>query len=558
MVWTATTNTQSESSSNAEEDGSDGDAEMDEDDDDMNEPSSSTSIDEFLGGKDDEERMEIQTEMQELLDAVPQLANDYKLISRLGTGTFSSVYKAIDLHYDKWYNRVWHGRHSPKSSAHYQSVEHPRGARVYVALKRIYVTSSPERIRNEIRVMEDSRGCRHVCQLITAFRRQDQVVAVMPYQKNEDFREFFATLPMAGVKEYLRCLLRGLRDTHARGIIHRDLKPANFLYDPCTGKGTICDFGLASVNLDSPSPNPKCLHTAATRSHLHGQLKSHSQYDISYIKRMQREARARNHAPADTIGWPLNDARQPSKANRAGTRGFRAPEVLLKCIDQTAGKFSYVYHSIDIWSVGIMLLLFLTGKFPLFNAGDDIEALMEIATIMGMKRMEKIATLHSRVISTNLPSITPGGMPWREFCSKQNESLEEPPPACPQWFPHAKEPVSQEEHLADLDNAFDLLEKLMHPESVARITARDALYHPFLHEEPGDDHFFPHPFGQGVCGHLHDRDEDGSLVVIREDGSGRRMMRYVESGEGIAIGDEPCEFHADDDSSVQHCEFALS
>ncbi len=53
-------------------------------------------------------------------------------------------------------------------------------------------------------------------------------------------------------------------------------------------------------------------------------------------------------------------------------------------------------EAIDIWSVGIMLLLFLTGKFPLFNAGDDIEALMEIATIMGMKRMEKIATLHSQ------------------------------------------------------------------------------------------------------------------------------------------------------------------
>lgn len=29
-----------------------------------------------------------------------------------------------------------------------------------------------------------------------------------------------------------------------------------------------------------------------------------------------------------------------SKANRAGTRGFRAPEVLLKCGSQTGGAFS--------------------------------------------------------------------------------------------------------------------------------------------------------------------------------------------------------------------------
>jgi cell division control protein 7 len=42
-------------------------------------------------------------------------------------------------------------------------------------------------------------------------------------------------------------MFRALRDIHARGIIHRDLKPANFLFDPRTGIGTLCDFGLASV-----------------------------------------------------------------------------------------------------------------------------------------------------------------------------------------------------------------------------------------------------------------------------------------------------------------------
>lgn len=31
--------------------------------------------------------------------------------------------------------------------------------------------------------------------------------------------------------------------------------------------------------------------------------------------------------------------RSSVRANRAGTRGFRAPEVLLKCPDQTVGKF---------------------------------------------------------------------------------------------------------------------------------------------------------------------------------------------------------------------------
>jgi len=51
--------------------------------------------------------------------------------------------------------------------------------------------------------------------------------------------------------------------------------------------------------------------------------------------------------------------------------------------------------AIDVWAVGMILLFFLIGKFPLFQSNDDIEALMEIAAIIGRKQMEKTATLHS-------------------------------------------------------------------------------------------------------------------------------------------------------------------
>ena len=59
---------------------------------------------------------------------------------------------------------------------------------VYVAVKRIYTTSGPERIRNELSILEDCRGCRHSSQIITAFRNDDQVVIVLPYHRNTDFR----------------------------------------------------------------------------------------------------------------------------------------------------------------------------------------------------------------------------------------------------------------------------------------------------------------------------------------------------------------------------------
>jgi cell division control protein 7 len=135
--------------------------------------------------KSPEEREEIEEEIEELEAAVPRLKKDYKIIDRLGTGTFSSVYKAIDLGSHKWDNTPWRGPHPP---SHNQSV---RENKVFVAVKKIYPTSNPERIRNEIAIMQDCRGCRHVSQLITAFRHEDQVLAIMPYHRNEDFRVCF-------------------------------------------------------------------------------------------------------------------------------------------------------------------------------------------------------------------------------------------------------------------------------------------------------------------------------------------------------------------------------
>jgi cell division control protein 7 len=59
---------------------------------------------------------------------------------------------------------------------------------------------------------------------------------------------------------------------------------------------------------------------------------------------------------------------------------------------------TYPWSAIDVWAAGTILLFFLTGKFPLFQCADDNEALMEIAVILGRKRMEKVALLHSGFI----------------------------------------------------------------------------------------------------------------------------------------------------------------
>ena len=62
--------------------------------------------------------------------------------------------------------------------------------------------------------------------------------------------------------------------------------------------------------------------------------------------------------------------RNECMAPRAGTPGFRAPEVLLKHLCQTS--------AIDIWSVGVIFASLLTKKYPFFRNTDDLTSLAEI------------------------------------------------------------------------------------------------------------------------------------------------------------------------------------
>ncbi|KAJ1670761.1 Cell division control protein 7, partial [Spiromyces aspiralis] len=114
-----------------------------------------------------------------------------------------------------------------------------------VAVKKIYVTSSPKRIANEIVILRDLGGSSKIVSLITAMRHQDQVVLVMPYFKHDDFRTFYQDFSIYEIRKYCQSLFQALEHTHAKGIMHRDVKPSNFLYNVRRRHGVLVDFGLA-------------------------------------------------------------------------------------------------------------------------------------------------------------------------------------------------------------------------------------------------------------------------------------------------------------------------
>ncbi|KAI9800216.1 MAG: hypothetical protein M1825_004200 [Sarcosagium campestre] len=376
----------------------------------------------------------------------------FRLIKRIGEGTFSTVYKAEDLLYEH-YNNHWDAeqRDDPKWMP---PPPRTRGTRPpihrdrprFVALKKIYVTSSPSRIQNELELLNALKGCESVCSLITAFRHQDQVVAVLPYFHHVDFRNYFRHFTIPNMRMYFRSLFTALRAVHKYRIIHRDIKPTNFLYDVERRRGVLVDFGLAERE-GTDSSHCLCRESSASRN------------------RRIEELQALQLPPGS--GYPKNDARPSRRANRAGTRGFRAPEVLFKCPSQTT--------KIDIWSAGVILLTMLARRFPFFNSADDVEAMIEISTIFGAKRMRAAALLHGAVFESTLPSIGERGFPFEKIIlwstGRDGKDADGRPVRVPQ----------------DEGVAIDFLRGCLDLDPKKRLSALQALNHPFLLTQDEDD-----------------------------------------------------------------------
>lgn len=356
--------------------------------------------------KDEYVPPEIKQEMDQLYNEIPYIQSNYKLIDKIGEGTFSTVYKAQDIN-----NKI-----TSKFASHFWSQD-PNSK--YVALKKIYVTSSPQRIYNELNLLYIlTGGSNRVAPLCDAIRVRDQVIAVLPYYPHEEFRNFYRDLPIKGIKTYIFELLNALKFVHSKGIIHRDVKPTNFLFNPELGRGVLVDFGLAETQLDysslvSSQSQPKdgtshssnmerlseqfcpCIMRDSNNNSIAGMdaATAHHQGGMVTIQN-GKLVHLNNVQGVDlTKGYPKNETRRIKRANRAGTRGFRAPEVLMKCGSQTT--------KIDIWSVGVILLCLLSRRFPMFQSLDDTDSLLELCAIFGWKTLRKCASLHGLGFTIN-------------------------------------------------------------------------------------------------------------------------------------------------------------
>jgi serine/threonine protein kinase len=52
--------------------------------------------------------------------------------------------------------------------------------------------------------------------------------------------------------------------------------------------------------------------------------------------------------------------------------------------------------AVDIWAAGVILLCFLSGRYPFFNASNDVDSLLEITQIVGRNSMAQFAATYSK------------------------------------------------------------------------------------------------------------------------------------------------------------------
>ncbi|KAK2566029.1 Cell division cycle 7-related protein kinase [Acropora cervicornis] len=356
------------------------------------------------------------SEAGELLKKIPEIQDIFTTVSKIGEGTFSNVYL---VRMNEIEDELW-------------------------ALKHIIPTSGPGRVENELKCLQDIGGTDNVIGIQFTLRCNDNLVFVLPYFPHQKFQEYFLEMSVCEIKEYMKNLLIALKRVHSFDVIHRDVKPSNFLYSRDTERFRLVDFGLAMKVpgstcslLDSPkeakkkrrmsnqSPKrslqprrrssrlsppadhpaskvaedsilkPRCVNTSNWEfTHQSKDFKVPSKNATSKLRRSSSEKSSGkvSFQPAQVL-CPLRHgpkevcticmARGHQNTPRAGTPGFRSPEVLLKYPQQSP--------AVDMWSAGVIFLCILSGRYPFFKAYDDMMSLAQIMTLCGTDEAAKTA-----------------------------------------------------------------------------------------------------------------------------------------------------------------------
>eukprot|EP00455_Lapot_gusevi_P009761 TRINITY_DN1438_c0_g1_i2.p1 TRINITY_DN1438_c0_g1~~TRINITY_DN1438_c0_g1_i2.p1 ORF type:complete len:353 (-),score=79.28 TRINITY_DN1438_c0_g1_i2:144-1202(-) len=151
------------------------------------------------------------------------------------------------------------------------------------------------------------------------------------------------------------------------------------------------------------------------------------------------------------IDWGLAEFYFPKKEYnvRVASRYFKGPELLVDMRDYD--------YSLDMWSLGCMFAGMIFRIEPFFYGRDNYDQLVRIAKVLGTNDLVAYLEKYDLVLDAHFDGILGRytKKPWRKFVTNENR------------------------HLCS-DEALDFLDRLLRYDHHERLTAREAMEHPYF------------------------------------------------------------------------------
>uniref|UniRef100_A0A8C2CIM6 non-specific serine/threonine protein kinase n=1 Tax=Cyprinus carpio TaxID=7962 RepID=A0A8C2CIM6_CYPCA len=158
------------------------------------------------------------------------------------------------------------------------------------------------------------------------------------------------------------------------------------------------------------------------------------------------------HRKLRLIDWGLAEFYHPSQEYnvRVASRYFKGPELLV--------DYQMYDYGLDMWSLGCMLASMIFRKEPFFHGHDNYDQLVRIAKVLGTEDLYDYIDKYNIELDPRFNDILGrhSRKRWERFVHSENQHL-----------------VSTE--------ALDFLDKLLRYDHRARLTAREAMEHPYFY-----------------------------------------------------------------------------
>ncbi|RPA78467.1 kinase-like protein [Ascobolus immersus RN42] len=351
------------------------------------------------------------------------LTKKYEIVRLLGQGTFGKVVEAVDVRSRKRY-----------AIKVIRSVQKYRDAsRIELRVLQTLQIHDRDNRNKCIHLRECFDYRNHICIVTDLYG-----MSVFDFLKSNNFAPF----PNSHIQSFARQLLISVTYLHDLNLIHTDLKPENILL-------VKSDNHEFSYNMRVPSSSHTTSRSITKRKVL-----------------LDTEIRLIDFGSAT-----FNDEYHSSVVS---TRHYRAPEIIMGL------GWSF---PCDIWSIGCILVEFFTGD-ALFQTHDNLEHLAMMQEVVGTRIDAKLV----RALNSKTGSVAQAAQ--KMFKGLRLEYPNNETSRSSKRYVEGMKRLDEiiPPHTSHFNRLFnDLLKKIFVYDPSKRITAKEALDHPWFRESVGDE-----------------------------------------------------------------------